>query len=77
MPVYVYGCGAPDHEREEVVHGFHDNPEIVCKTCGEAAHRIPQPLRAWYRNPGEVLLEYMDNKYIEWRKKQHANKQRA
>lgn len=75
MPTYVYGCRNPEHPRLEKIHKIDEDYEIYCTECDEPMHRIPQ-LMTWYREPGGVLLDYMDDKYRDWRIR-NANKQRA
>lgn len=66
MPTYVYGCAHKEHGRIEIIHGFTDDPTIVCNLCGETMHRIPQVFRH-YHSPYQTLLDFMDKKYINWR----------
>jgi len=78
MPTYVYGC--ENGHKKEVVHPLTDDPEMICY-CGLPMRRIPQPFR-FYMNPGEVLLDYVDEGYSRYKRdrikrKAHANKQRA
>jgi len=63
MPVYVYGCDTDiEHERIEIVHAMNEEPGLKC-ACGSSMHRIPQPLRGWYRKPTDTLLEWMSANY--------------
>ena len=74
MPEYVYGCRDKEHkERVTVAHARFEDPFVPCSECGQAMHRVPQKFR-WYHNPGEVLLDHMDNKYRDWRVKQQQKK---
>lgn len=66
MPTYVYGCSHREHTRIEVVHGMIEDPVIVCNTCGETMHRVPQAARH-YNNPLDTLAAHMDKRYREWR----------
>ena len=62
MPVYVYGCDRDkQHPRREVVHGYHDEPVILCK-CGAVMHRVPQ-LFSWGWEAGLVMFDSMDEEY--------------
>lgn len=72
MPTYEYGCKGG--HRVQMVHGFGDNPDVRCSICKEPMHRIPQLFR-WYKNPGMVLLDHMDDKYREYRGKVKRRKQ--
>jgi DNA-directed RNA polymerase subunit RPC12/RpoP len=63
---YVYGCKNKEHPRVEAVHRMMENPDIRCPDCGERMHRIPQAVRH-YTNPTEVLYDYLDDKYANWR----------
>ena len=79
MPTYVYGC-ENGHEKE-VVHPMNDDIRILCFECGLLMRRIPQPFR-FYMNPGEVLLDYMDEGFSRYKRdrikrKAYANKQRT
>ena len=67
MPIYVYGCSDKGHGEREVVHGYHEETDIRCQVCGEACHRIMQPLLAVGRNALEVLYEDMDRGFREWK----------
>jgi hypothetical protein len=69
MPRYVYGCSHPDHPRADVVHGFNEEPELRCATCGAVQHRIPQPF-LWAWHPSHALLETMDRRFGEWKAKE-------
>lgn len=66
MPTYVYGCVHLEHERVEVYHGMKDEPEVICETCGERMHRIPQAVDH-YHDPRATLLAVMEKKYTDWR----------
>lgn len=66
MPTYVYGCQDKQHERLEVIHSMSEEPEILCGTCGERMHRIPQAVDH-YHSPWLTLLDHMDRRYRDWR----------
>ena len=59
---YVYACEDARHPRSEIAHSIEEEPQIVCGVCGAEMHRVPQSFR-WYRNPGQVLLEKLDDGY--------------
>ena len=66
MPVYVYycdECGA----RTEVTRKMADDSQEVCE-CGIVMSRVPQRFR-WYRSPYETLLDTMDKKHSDWKRK--------
>lgn len=65
MPMYVYRCAICLTERD-VVHGFHDDPEVVCVGCGGVMRRRPQAVR-FYHNPNDVLYDKLDQRYREYR----------
>ena len=59
MPDYVYGCDADrTHPRVEVTHRMDEDPEIRC-ACGAKMHRVPQPMRGFYRNPEQVIARWL------------------
>lgn len=68
MPKYVYACTAdPTHARREVKLTRMEAEEIpVACSCGSNMHRVPQPFR-WGRSSSDVLFDYMDGKYREYR----------
>ena len=77
MPTYVYGCDKDkSHPRGEVFHGINEDPVIICDECGSTMHRIPQPMR-FYMNPSDVLYSWMDEKYVDWRKKRNGHSKRS
>lgn len=64
MPVYVYGCDQDKgHPRVEVAHAIGEEIGLKCSECRGGMHRIPQPLRGWYRNPVETLIEWSSANY--------------
>ena len=69
MPEYLYGCEVKEHPRVYTIHGVGEIVDMRCSVCGKKMHRIPQAFR-WYKNPGMVLLDHLDDKYREWRGKQ-------
>lgn len=60
MPVYVYSC--PENHRWIVVHELTARVDVVCGDCYQLMHRVPQAFRM-ARNPGQVLLDHMDEQY--------------
>lgn len=62
MPLYVYSCKA--RHRYLVVHGMNEAVEIHCGECAEQMQRVPQTFR-WGRNAGQVLLDYMEERWRE------------
>jgi hypothetical protein len=66
MPTYVYGCDDKEHMRIEIIHGMIEDPTIICGTCGQQMHRIPQAVEH-YHNPFYTLLDHMDKRYTDWR----------
>ena len=73
---YVYACDH-GHERIEVEHSIHTNPDIRCTDCDELMHRVPQ-LFTWGHNPGQVLIEKLSERHrinkikASYRSKKHA-----
>jgi hypothetical protein len=41
----------------------------VCDQDGEIMHRVPQPLRAWYRNANDTLFDWCEVNLKRWKKK--------
>jgi len=68
MPKYVYGCPTHKKVRLEITHGISEKPLLMCKQCEEPLQRIPQPF-SFYNNPTDVLGEYIDQGYRNYRNK--------
>lgn len=65
MPTYVYRC--PEDHRKEITHGIKEDPVITCEICGAIMRRVPQVFRIAF-NPGEILADWMDENYRQYRK---------
>lgn len=69
MATYIYGCTKDKkHKRKTVQHNMNDNPRVLCDECGAEMRRIPQGFK-FYMNPGDTLLNSLDDKYRAWRGK--------
>lgn len=69
MATYVYGCSKDkQHKRKTVQHSMKDNPRVLCDECDAEMLRIPQGFK-FYMNPGDVLLNKLEDKYRAWRGK--------
>lgn len=70
---YVYTCSTHTAHREEVIHSMQASPVVPCPLCGEQMHRVPQAVR-WYLNPGDVLLNQLDDGYRKYRARKARQK---
>lgn len=57
MPTYIYACDKEPikHEKQEIVHGFHDRVIIKCVNCDSSCHRVMQANPFWINKTQEAL----------------------
>ena len=51
MPAYDYKCGRCGL-KNELHHGWHDRPEVLCTYCNEPMSKVISPIGAIFKGTG-------------------------
>lgn len=71
MPLYVYACPNKDIESELIAHSMFANVVVVCPSCAEIMHRVPQAFGVNI-DPFTVLADWSEENMIRYKKRKRG-----